>query len=335
MRAPTPQPPADTSLVLPKAVRQALARSDALVAELYTAEGTPVVAEGTPATEPAPAPEPVVTPPTPVELVTTEGTPDWEHMYKSTKGRLDRTQGQVNELLERVNDLSRAPNTGTTPPAPAAPAPTRLITDQEVTEYGAEFLSVVGKKAREELAAEMSNMDRRFSDLEGRVQGVTQVTAMTERDRMEASITSAIPNWREVNFDENFLQWLRLPDAYSGVIRQTLLTQAYEHNETARVLAFFNGFLSEEAAEAPRGAQPVVPVVTPQGKVPLETFAAPGRAKTAAASQHAPAEKPTFSRAQIAKFYTDVAAGKFRGRDDVRDQTEAAIFAAQAEGLIT
>jgi hypothetical protein len=334
MRTPTPQPPADNTLVLPKAVREALARSDALVAELYTAEGTPAAAEVAP--EPAPA-EPVVAPPAPAtpEPVTTEGTPDWEHMYKSTKGRLDRTQGQVNELLERVNDLSRVPNTGT-PPTPTPPPPTpKLITDQEITEYGADFLSVVGKKAREELAAEMSNMDRRFADLEGRVKGVSDVTAMSARDRMEAGLTLAIPNWRDVNFDENFLQWLRLPDAYSGVIRQTLLTQAYEHNETARVLAFFNGFLSEEAAEAPRGAQPVVPVVTPQGKIPLETFAAPGRAKTAAASQHAPAEKPTFSRAQISKFYTDVAAGKYRGRDDVRDRTEAAIFAAQAEGLIT
>ena len=77
------------------------------------------------------------------------------------------------------------------------------------------------------------------------------------------------------------------------------------------MLAFFNGFLAQEAALAP--AIPGVPAPAADGKIPLDTLAAPGRAKTAAAN--APVEKPSFTTAQIAQFYADSSRGKYRGRE--------------------
>ena len=46
--------------------------------------------------------------------------------------------------------------------------------------------------------------------------------------------------------------WLRLQDKFSGAIQHELLTAAYEQNQTPQVLAFFNGFLAQEAALAPQ-----------------------------------------------------------------------------------
>ena len=74
------------------------------------------------------------------------------------------------------------------------------------------------------------------------------------------------------------------------------------------------------------------PAQPPAGKVPLEAFAAPGRAKTAAAT--APAEKPIITRAQIATFYADKAAGKYRGKEAEADRLERMIFEAQRDGRI-
>lgn len=119
---------------------------------------------------------------------------------------------------------------------------------------------------------------------------------------------------------------------FSGAIRHELLTAAYEQNNAPRVLAFFKGFLSEEAALAPNSQGEPDRGVTPE-KIPLESLAAPGRAKTAAAPG-APAEKPTFTRAEIATFYADCARGKFRGRDAERNRIEAQIFEAEREGRI-
>lgn len=143
-----------------------------------------------------------------------------------------------------------------------------------------------------------------------------------------------LPNWREVNTDPDFLSWLKLPDPYSGVIRHELLKTAYERNDTPRVLNFFQGFLSEEAVLAPADSGPDFrSSAATQDKVPLANFAAPGRAKTAAASG-APAEKPVFTRAQIAKFYADVASRKYAGREAEKDRVENQIFDAEREGRI-
>jgi hypothetical protein len=140
--------------------------------------------------------------------------------------------------------------------------------------------------------------------------------------------------WRQVNVAPDFHSWLQLPDPFSGAIRHSLLSAAYEQNNTPRVLAFFNGFLAQEAAlaPAPEVAQPDASV-TETGKIPLETFAAPGRAKTSAAPG-APAEKPTFTATQVSKFYADSASGKYRGREAEKDRIDAQIVEAGREGRI-
>jgi hypothetical protein len=152
------------------------------------------------------------------------------------------------------------------------------------------------------------------------------------RDNMLGALDEKIPEWRDLNNDQNFLAWLRLPDPFSGAIRHDLLKAAYDQNQTARVQAFFQGFLAEEAAVAPaNNAPPARPGAAP-ARVPLEQFAAPGRAKSAAAN--APAEKPIITRAQVTAFYADVAAGKYRGREAEKDANEAAIFSATNEGRL-
>mgnify|MGYP000981593068 CR=1 FL=1 len=110
-----------------------------------------------------------------------------------------------------------------------------------------------------------------------------------------------------------------------------LLKAAYERNNAAQVAVFFNGFLADEAADAPRTQPSPAPQPAPQ-KVPLETFAAPGGAKNAAPS--APVEKPLISAADITQFYTDCAAGRYRGREEEKDRIEMMIFDAQREGRI-
>ena len=145
-------------------------------------------------------------------------------------------------------------------------------------------------------------------------------------------LDTKLANWREINVNDDFKEWLRLPDPYSGAIRFDMLRAAYAENNAPRVLAFFNGFLAEEAALAPSSGEPD-PTAETVKKVPLETLAAPGRAKTAAGN-NAPAEKPIFTRAQIAKFYADAAAGKYRGKEVERDRFEKQIFEAEREGRI-
>lgn len=350
MRAPHRQlPPVDDSVVLPKAVRDQMARSAAAqeAAKAPTTEPTaeplvtlaPAPTPAPPTSEAPPAPAPVApVAPTPAPTPAPQGEENWEHKYNSLKGRYDRQEQQLQQLSGRLEDMSKVMATMSvvSPDAPPTPkrSKDRLITPKDETEYGSEFIDVVKRAARDILNEELEPIDQRLDQFGRQVQSVTQVTTLSARDRMEQDLTTAVPNWRVQNNDPRFLAWLRLPDVYSGAIRGEMLRRAYEANEAHRVIAFFKGFLTDEAAADPQATTPAP--VTPEGNKPsLEDFAAPGRARTAApAPPTGPTEKPIISRAEISAFYRDVAAHKYRGREEEQANLEKQIFEAQAEGRI-
>lgn len=261
----------------------------------------------------------------------------WEHRYKSMKGRYDRSEAQIRGLTDQINGLQNVISTMQVAPQSYTPtelSAERFITPEEEQDYGSEFLSVVGKKAKEELSPEVAKLRAEIEGLKSQLTGVGSYVQQDVRSRMEATMNERLPNWQEVNTNPEFLSWLNLPDPYSGVNRHSLLKTAYERNDTPRVLAFFQGFLSEEAATTPAGSGPDFSNgAAVQEKVPLASYAAPGRAKTSAATS-APVEKPVFTSAQISKFYADVRQGKYAGREAEKDRLERQIFAAGPEGRI-
>lgn len=270
--------------------------------------------------------------------VKTEDDQSWEHRYKSMKGRYDRAETQIRALSDQISGLQNVIATLQTAPIntsmdDAEYSTSRLITPEEEKDYGSEFLTVVGKKAKEELSPEVAQLRKEIAGLKSQLNGVGNYVAGNARERMETMMNERLPNWQEVNVNQEFLNWLKLPDPYSGAIRHELLKAAYERNDAPRVLAFFKGFLAEEAATTPAERGPDIPDgASVQEKVSLESLAAPGRAKTAAAS--APAEKPYFTRAQISKFYADSASGRYRGKEAEKDRIERQIFEAEREGRI-
>jgi len=338
----------DPNVKIPAAVRAAAARSE----EMYNQfrDGGPVetptdvTPQGNPDLEAASLAQsaPAQTQPTeqpvqqPAETTPPADGESWEHKYKSMHGRFVRSQDQIKTLSEQVSQLQSVIATMQTAPAQQVQIPEleaeNLITPEEAADYGEDFLKVVGKRAREEMAPVIKGYQAKIAELEQKLNGVSGAVQQTSQEKLLTKLDEGLPTWRELNSNSEFLDWLRLPDPYSGAIRHDMLKAAYAQGNAHRVLAFFNGFLAEEAVVAPAGQEPD-PQVTKVPKVPLANLAAPGRAKTAA-SASAPAEKPIITRAQIATFYADLAAGKYRGRDAEKNKAEAMIFEAQRDGRI-
>lgn len=345
--------PHDPNIKLPAAVRAAAARSDEIIKAMNAQEGVTSESNGEqpaaqvapepaqPVSEPAqPAPEPVAESTKPAkgnkEGTSTDDESSWERRYNSMKGRFDRSQTQIKDLSEQIQSLQNVIATMQVQ-AQSQPLPDiqveKLITEDEERDYGQDFLKVVGKKAKEEIVPIIKGYEAKIAELEKKLQGVNSVVTQDSHAKLMTTLDEKLPTWRDLNTNEDFLSWLRLPDPFSGVIRHDMLKAAYAAGNASRVLAFFNGFLAEEAAVAPaKGDSDDVPTET-VAKVPLAKLAAPGRAKTAAGNS-APAEKPIFTRAQIASFYADVANGKYRGKDGDKNKLEALIFEAQREGRI-
>jgi hypothetical protein len=360
----------DTGVKIPRAVVEAGKRSEALQ-RASIGEAEPSVAEAiekakgaveTPPGEPQPAEvrPPSVTPPgngaapteppPPAEPPPAEGEPvDWEQRYKRLQGRHEadarRNRDQMQILSDRLDRVEHENQTlrSAAPPPPSNEPPAPLLTEAEIADYGPEFVDVMRRLVTEATAPLNQEIGRLRAGL-GHVQVETGNAFLT---RMNATIAAAVPTWDQLNKDERFIAWSQLPDIFSGGIRSKLMQEAWNSGDAQRVIAFFQAFLAEEAALHPPGGNGqarTVPrtVVGDQSILPppaapaapgldLANLAAPGRAHSAGGT---PAEKPVYTTVEITRFYTDVASGKWRGREAQQAAIDADIILAQREGRI-
>jgi hypothetical protein len=327
--------PIDTNVKIPPAVLRNSAAATAAHERHYQA--APPDPNAPPLT-PDPAPVAPATPPESLD----EGS--WENRYKAMKGRHDKNlltieqqQGTIASQGQRLASLEGmlANMSAPAPVAPVAPVNNELdaaamMRDRET--FGDDFMGAVERQARALIKPELDARDAKIADLTQQLGGVASHVAGDARQKMIERLDHEVPKWREQNVDGAFLAWLRLQDPFSGAIRSSLLKTAFDQNQADRVLAFFKGFLTEEATVAP--AAPAAPAPNSGGRPSLEDLAAPGRAKSAAAAPSGSPEKPIITRAQITQFYSDVASGKYAGNDAKKASDEAMIFEAEREGRI-
>jgi len=328
---------------IPPAIRRQAERADALQRE----------ATGQPPEPPAEAAEAAVTDagyqappaaaePPPAPPQPPPAPPQQDDQLRMVQGRLDaereanqNMRGQIASLERMVRELQEQRRQ----PPPETPAPSphqRLVTPEEEEDYGEELLAVMGKRARDEVAGEINALKEEIRGLKGQLGQVGTRVAQRDTNDLFAELHRQIPGWIDQNSDPEFIGWLQQAEPFSGIRRHDLLTKAFELQDAPRVIKFFQGYLDEAAATGQRPPTTLTPssVNPTNGKVPLETFAAPGRAAPAPASAP-PGQKPTYTRAQIAQFFTDKAAGKWRGREAEAAQHEADIFRAGPEGRVT
>ena len=253
-----------------------------------------------------------------------EPTVDYEQKFKTLQGKYD---SEVPQLRERLHEMQAVLSAMQTAQVAQEKAPieeskgTELpsITADEVSDYGEELLDVVGRKAVLALNPVLEPILQRLHALEQGTKQVEQRQHMSERDKVYAALADAAPNWQSINRSEEFKAWLGEVDPYVGTRRGDLLNEAFEANDSARVVAFFRGYLNEQTtvqtdAPAPK-AQPATPD-SQAAQVDLETLVTPGAAKEATtASAQGDNAGRYFSQAEIAEFYADVRRGRYKGKE--------------------
>jgi hypothetical protein len=179
----------------------------------------------------------------------------------------------------------------------------RLVSDYERQMYGDDLLSVVDRQARQSLGGELQRLSQQNQQLAQRIQN-------SEARSTWDLLREQIPDAEAINTSPEFAEFLSGLDIYSGQSRAGLLRAAFDRGESARVLAIFQDFISHYG-----GAR--------QQQSPRRQSAAPR------------SEKPTFTAAQVARFYADGRGRTFTPEQQKqRDATERQIIAAGAEGRI-
>lgn len=254
-------------------------------------------------------------------------------MYNAEVPRLHRQNRELTQRLQQMEQLmaTLSAQQGSTP-APSGQAE-KFVSDEDVAEYG-ESIDVMRRVSREEAAA----LSNRIVQLEGTLRQmqtsvVPQVQAVAHRQAVSADqqfwvdLTQRVPNWRKINDDQKFQDWLLSPDPLTGITRQAYLEDAQAQLDVGRVSNFFAQW-SEITGQASNAR----PSGRSSASSELEKQVTPGRSR----GTGAPADNQgkTYTRADISKFFDDVKQGRYKGREAERDRIERDIFAAQRENRI-
>ena len=244
----------------------------------------------------------------------------------------------TNALLASLGGQAQRPASNST----AQPQPLKLVKDEETREYGADLLDVVRRAAQEAVLPELDRrIEQRVQPVVQRVETVANQASSTaqrivkqDQAAVHDMLTDQVPNWKQLDSDDGFLNWLDQKDPFSARIRGEMLNEAYRANDAPRVVSFFKSYLNEHAAVTPPAlSDPAAQGASPQTR--LEDMVVPGTPKTGAAgAQDGANNKRIWSRNEITKFYHDKQQGLYRGDPAKAKAIEADIFKAQSEGRI-
>lgn len=333
-------PPVTITQNLPAAIRRQIDEA----AKLYDAPTPPdgVTPQGN---EPAPPAPPAA--PTPQDGVTLKGNEpappappappldpeNIEHRIRSAQGR-ERAAARRAEALEAEMAQLRADLAAAKQPPAAPVGPLPDLTPDQLDALGPDIIDAINRRAAIIARGETARLQAEIESLRAGFEANNNSRILNARDQLYSDLDVQIPNWRVINTDDGFLDWLNGNERYSRQPRRVLLQTAFKDNDTETVVAIFSDYGKTVSAPQANGGVPQGQNANQPSKLPLETFAAPGRAAQSSAQQTAP-EKAIWSRGDITRFYNDVSAGRFAGREAEKNSLEADLMLAQVEGRIS
>jgi hypothetical protein len=184
-----------------------------------------------------------------------------------------------------------------------------LVTQEERRAYGDDLLDVVSRKALETMTPHLNRLQNENQDLRARLQA-------NEARSIYEILDEAIPKWKALNVDADFLSWLQGNDIYSGGQKAVLLRQAFQQGDANRVLSFFRGYLIEHPNSQYQ---------------PGSSGSRSARQSSSRSSADAAGE---WTTKMIESFYERVRQGAFNGKEEEKNRIEANLIAAVNEGRV-
>lgn len=269
-----------------------------------------------------PAPAPVTTPAPPL-VETNVDEQRWktlQGMYNQSRQAIERLEAQNTELRQRIEAR----------PVEIAPPPEALVKPADTEAFGEDLIALMRRVAKDEITPMISDrvgaVEAKVTATQAKLGAVDQTFEASRREAFFRDLTVVQPDWEAINANPDWLGWLAQVDPLSGTVRQAHLDTAIGSLSLQRTKALFDAFLG--GAQAPAPAAPQTRAEALAGQVaPTTTRAAMPAAGTTTL--------PTFSQAEISRFYEDARKGRFAGRAKELRETETQIELAVQQGRIT
>lgn len=261
---------------------------------------------------------------------------NWEHKFKVLQGKYTsetrRAREEIGTLRTTVNNLAATRNVpqAAQPPAPQAAPQTPKeralavgISEKELDEYGPELVDMIMRVATNLNAPQIRQLADAQRQLGSMVQTSVQNSQRSSREMLYDQLLDQVPDWEDVNNSSEFLDWLAEDDIFSGQTRKVGLMQAFEGNDTRRVIQIFRAFKAEDERARSTTRVPAVNAVT---------LIAPGTPGGSSAPAQPGSSGEMIHEREIADFFNAVRMGKIKG--EARNAREAVINLAVSQGRV-
>ncbi len=309
---------------LPKAVREAEEKAEALYKQLYETTSEAPKEEPAPEQPSAETTEPPAQEETPEPSGSQETEPPqqeeqsadeetWEHRFKVLTGKYSaevprlaadnrELKTQLKFLEKQLEDLKSGKATGKQ----------SFVKPEEVEEYGENLIDLIRRAAREEVTAKEAEIEALRAKIEA---FDSRTSKVVEVDFFE-QLGKDVPDWVAINDDKNFHKWLDGYDELTGLRRQEMLSQAEADKDARRVANFFKAYKKAGQTWAAAASRKLESQVVPETNQSVKP----------------PPGKKIWTRQEIGNFYAAMRKGEVSDKDAVA--IEAQIHAAQIEGRV-
>lgn len=268
--------------------------------------------------------------------VTREALEKEQQRFRSLQGMFNQQQNESAAMREQLAAMNQKLSELSSAQKPAdPPKPRGYTTTQDAEVFGQdtiEFVTRVATAVAQDVATMVVEqaLAQQLAPVTQQVSTVAQQVHKTAAERFYDELTDAVPDWRTLNVDPTFMQWLMNVDPVSGMPLQVLLQDAHAQFHTARVAAIFNRY--KEAAGIATPQAPAQQQRQPPRDERDAMVEPARRGGGSGAPAGANAGKKTYTRAEIGMFYRNVREGRI-SREEAA-VTEQDIIKAQSEGRI-
>jgi hypothetical protein len=317
-------------MAIPKAIQRDLARAEALQQSLSSPQDSPAFApESAPGelfSAPEPAPAAPVYAPAPVAP---QDSTNWEQKFRTVQGILNaevpplraENKALVGRLAQ-LEDQMRAVSDNVRKTAEQSKAVE--VDPRDSTAFGDDLMEMVQRYVtraleamRSEFTQHVGSFEQRVGALESQLTGVSRKAETSLEQAFYADLERAVPDWQAINSSERWLAWLGTKDPVYQLARQAALDSAHQRMDAQHVASIFKEF---------KGAVPPRESLNDQRN--------PATVSAGAALPAATGAKPIIRQSEIQAFYTDLARGRYRGREAEASRIEESINLAASEGRV-
>jgi hypothetical protein len=297
--------------VLPTAVQKQKDELDKRIADEFGAPG-----EGEQASQ-QPDPDTVIAPSTDT---------DYKHKYDVLQGKYNAEVPALHERLRLLEQQAKLKAIGQESPAPepeAPEGPPEYLREDDADNFGEDMVEF-NRRIAEGVAKEQM---KPFIEQQKSIQ----------RRAFESTLATLVPDWRDINANTDFLQWLGEEIPQTGMIRQQFLSLAERDLDATKVAEFFSTFKHDQATRnaaqppapdhisIPGSSQQTIPVAQVEGQV------IPDQARV---TPDPGSGKRTFTNQEVTDFYSRLARTPAHRRTDRMMNLKTEIDQAYSEGRI-